>query len=246
MTLTACAGSLVAGGDVQRDEAEVWWPSGLPQPDNPRFKSVEIVQSEHHMGSCFVVAKSETLTYFVTSRHIVASADEQFFVGYRPAVVVRMSDRYDLALLAVTKSYLDGDPLVLETPELEEEVWAVGFSRWDGVFMHLVHPGNVVVVMEDFTACHNGGGRPGMSGGPVFDEEGNAVGVTEGFARAWVFPNFSELCFVPGDVAQAFVMETLHGPEETPEAEESEESERGPEEAAEGREAEAGFDRSRR
>jgi serine protease Do len=130
--------------------------------------------------------------YFVTSLHMVKGADSVFVLDNElntyPASVVVTDGRLDIAILKIEK----GENAKFAEPaysfkntsaDLGEKVFTLGF------------PGNEIVYSEGSLASVNGGGdtamyqisvpvNPGNSGGPLFDENGNVIGIIKSKNRA--------------------------------------------------------------
>ena len=130
--------------------------------------------------------------YFVTSLHMVKGADSVFVLDNElntyPARVVVTDNRLDIAILKVEK----GENAKFNEPaysfkssgaDLGEKVFTLGF------------PGSDIVYSEGSLASVNGGGdtamyqvsvpvNPGNSGGPLFDETGNVIGIIKSKNRA--------------------------------------------------------------
>lgn len=130
--------------------------------------------------------------YFVTSLHMVKGADSVFVEdneenAYAARVVVT-DTRLDIAILKIEK---DAEAKFADLPysfkstgaDLGEKVFTLGF------------PGSEIVYSEGSLSSVNGGGdtalyqvsvpvNPGNSGGPLFDEQGNVIGIIKSKNRA--------------------------------------------------------------
>lgn len=130
--------------------------------------------------------------YFVTSLHMVKGADSVFVVDNEQntfsAHLVVTDNRLDIAILKIEK---DSSAKFEELPysfkntntDLGEKVFTLGF------------PSDEIVYSEGSLSSQNGGGdtamyqvsvpiNPGNSGGPLFDEQGNVIGIIKSKNRA--------------------------------------------------------------
>jgi len=130
--------------------------------------------------------------YFVTSLHMVKGADSVFVLDNEqntyPARVIVTDNRLDIAILKIEK---DSNAKFADLPysfknsasDLGEKVFTLGF------------PGSEIVYSEGSLSSVNGGGdtamyqvsvpvNPGNSGGPLFDESGNVIGIVKSKNRA--------------------------------------------------------------
>ena len=152
--------------------------SGPPDTSvTPLHRSTVLIEHEKGHGSGLIVGPSRVLTAY----HVVQgdALDIRFFSGEAKAGSVIWSDaERDLALVDVTVP--DGHPqafLSCDKPRAGQHVMAVGHpiqSQWVLVGGYL--PSNGLVAGRYVSL-----GFPvglGTSGGPVFDEQGQVVGIT--------------------------------------------------------------------
>jgi S1-C subfamily serine protease len=130
--------------------------------------------------------------YFITSLHMVKGADSVFVIdkdqnAFHTRLVVT-DPRLDIAILKIENDSLSKFPQVpyafRNTPaDLGEKIFTLGF------------PAESIVYSEGSLAATAGGGdtalyqvsapiNPGNSGGPLFDEQGNIIGVIKSKNRA--------------------------------------------------------------
>ena len=162
-------------------------------------------------GTGFVVGIDEQWVYIMTARHLFKDR-LPFQVDGQPASIYAMALGHDLAILRVENVGRYAKVFTFAPPSLDMEVWAVGYSLWNGEIVRLVHRGRVVSLdfpdsQGNWMVTHNAGGRGGMSGGPLLDSEGRVLGICSFFTTmglgGWT-PNASELCAIPGMSAAAF------------------------------------------
>ncbi|MGZ3867291.1 MAG: S1C family serine protease [Bacteroidia bacterium] len=130
--------------------------------------------------------------YFVTSLHVVKGADSVFVLDNQQntysAHVVVTDNRLDLAILKIEKTDAAKFPALpysfkKSNVDLGEKLFTLGF------------PSDEIVYSEGSLSSLNGGGdtamyqisvpvNPGNSGGPLFDEQGNVVGIIKSKNRA--------------------------------------------------------------
>ncbi len=146
-------------------------------------------------GSGFIVAKGK---HVITNRHVVACADEGGKVGvmsasgeFVPATVEWKSEAKDLALLGVEKS-LSGKPVVFATRTTIDERDKVIVAGYPGAALRSARDFGKVSfaegIISKFTELDSSDGtighiqitapvNPGNSGGPLFNEFGQVVGI---------------------------------------------------------------------
>ena len=145
-------------------------------------------------GSGFIVATGK---HVVTNRHVVACADEGGRVGVMsasgelvPAIVTWKSDTKDLAILSVEKSL--GEPVTFATRSTMDERDKVIVAGYPGAAQRSERDfGRVSFaegIISKFTELDSRDGtirhiqitapvNPGNSGGPLFNEFGQVVGI---------------------------------------------------------------------
>ncbi len=176
------------------------------------FQSIVLVQQGWGMGTGFVIGLDSDWVYFMTAEHVVENHDDAKVDGIAARVFALAPD-HDLAILRAPNIGLYSDIFVFANPHIDTTVWALGYSGWRGDLVQLVHRG--FIVSFDFrglnggwTVLHNAGGRGGMSGGPLIDQNGEVVGVCSFFADMGLdrhnAVNASELAAVPGPSAKMF------------------------------------------
>lgn len=139
-------------------------------------------------GTCFVLTEQG---YLATNYHVVHGIDSLFIevisdslISYR-AKIVYVDKNYDLAVLQITDSSFTGfdiPPYLIrgDVADLGESVYTLGYSKLD-------------VVYSDGSVCSTTGFNedsmaiqisipvnPGNSGGPLFNEEGDVLGIVSG------------------------------------------------------------------
>jgi S1-C subfamily serine protease/AAA+ superfamily predicted ATPase len=129
-------------------------------------------------GSGFFISRDG---YLLTNQHVVK--DNKFVTvklttgRQLPGEVVRSNKQRDIALVKVNESGMTALPLLLESPEVASEVYAVGTPR-DEKYSTTITKGiisayrteNDLTLMQSDVAIH-----PGNSGGPMVDRFGNVI-----------------------------------------------------------------------
>ncbi len=180
------------------------------------FRGIVAVYTPHGMGSGFVVRQTEEAVFVMTAYHVIRRAATPTVNGF-PASVIAVAPSHDLAILRLSQEGSFPTTLRFAEPRAGQQVAAVGYSRWSGREIRLVHIGFIVSLdvrnpYGYWTVMHNAGGRGGLSGGPLLDGAGDVVGVNVFFIDMAVPPhtwNATELCAMPGTSAQKFLQIVL-------------------------------------
>jgi len=147
--------------------------------DNLKRASVTVRSSSGH-GSGFVATKDG---YVITNSHVVGKANEVVIVFGQiklRADVIRNDPRRDVALLKLRE--FSGDALVISKrePGEGERIFVIG-TPLDEKFNHSVTGGVISAkrTLEDgkYYFQTDAAINPGNSGGPVFNENGEVVGI---------------------------------------------------------------------
>jgi S1-C subfamily serine protease len=129
--------------------------------------------------------------YLLTNHHVVR--DDKFVTvklttcRQLPGEVLRSNKTRDIALVKVNESNMAALPLLLESPEVASEVYAVG-SPQDERHSTTLTKGIISAYRNDFTLMQSDltlmqsdvAIHPGSSGGPMVDRFGNVVAVSVG------------------------------------------------------------------
>ncbi len=158
---------------------------GLPLATTPLSEGTSALQAavvtvklDDSLGSGFFISRDG---YLLTNNHVV---EDNKFVTVRlttgrqmPGEVVRANKVRDIALLKVNESNMTALPLLLESPEVASEVYAVGTPQFE-IYSTTITKGiisayrteNDLTLIQSDVAIH-----PGSSGGPMVDRFGNVV-----------------------------------------------------------------------
>jgi Trypsin-like peptidase domain/AAA lid domain len=159
--------------------------------------TIKLDDSSH--GSGFFISRDG---YLLTNHHVVK--DNKFVTvklttgRQLPGEVLRSNKARDIALVKVNESNMTALPLLLESPEVASEVYAVGTPRDERysttitkAIISAYRIENDLTVMQSDVAIH-----PGSSGGPMVDRFGNVVAASvAGFTISGVNVNIN--FFIP-------------------------------------------------
>jgi SpoVK/Ycf46/Vps4 family AAA+-type ATPase len=161
--------------------------------------AVVTVKLDDGHGSGFFISREG---YLLTNHHVVK--DNKFVTvkltsgRQLPGEVLRSNKARDIALVKVNESNMTALPLMLESPEVASEVYAVGTPR-DERYSTTITKGiisayrteNDLTVIQSDVATH-----PGSSGGPMVDRFGNVVAASvSGIATSGIGTSFN--FFIP-------------------------------------------------
>lgn len=192
----------------QNGWSSLWTPTDNEYPVHPRFESVVVVESPLGHGTGFVVGMTDENVYVLTAYHVIDNSFMSYFIGHQVAEIIRVSEVNDLAMLTLENLGIYQKVHTFGSVKIEDPVWAVGYTRFNEI-IGVIHPG--FVVSTDFAGfiAYNGGGGLGMSGGPLFNETGEVVGVASFVPMKGFSLNFTEFCFVQGETAKQFTTDAL-------------------------------------
>ncbi|MCK9545043.1 MAG: serine protease, partial [Novosphingobium sp.] len=148
---------------------------------NPLEKySVEIVSINPDLGRCtgVVINKTEEETYILTAKHCISTTEEQYVEDVKPSFVF-VSATDDLALIILDEDLKNKSVANIRKEEIKlgEESFLFGYPFWDKTPYSV--NGKVIRKSTDwvwslFQAI------PGCSGGGVFDENDELIGILWG------------------------------------------------------------------
>lgn len=175
---TASSSMAPAGSPISFTPSLASAPKTLPQA----IESVVLVQTDDGHGSGFLISSDG---YLLTNQHVVGTSQ---MVRVRwadgtegPARVLRADKARDIALLKAESVPAKGLALRLALPAPGEQVFAVGaplYTSLQGTLTRGIVSGNRVIdgmpfIQSDVAVTH------GNSGGPLLNEHGEVVGITD-------------------------------------------------------------------
>jgi hypothetical protein len=149
--------------------------------DDVTANVVTIFANDGHGSGFFIDDKGHLLT----NEHVVRSAEKlkiRFANGKEAVAKVLATDaRRDVALLSVDQATVHGLPIRGSTPKVSDKVFAMG-SPLD-VDLQSTLTGGIVGAfrtMDGYSFIQSDVNiRPGNSGGPLLDEAGNVIGISD-------------------------------------------------------------------
>lgn len=169
-------------------------------PSIDPYNGVLIVETDSGQGSCFVVAEQDGWYYAITAAHVVDSfmmVDSELY----DAEIVRVDPEEDVALIRF-KSPEDYKIYSFARAEVGESCTTIG---WNGE-SRLVYKGHIVSSNFQGHIVANGGILPGCSGGALFNEDNEIIGVTVALpVYGWMAFDSTAL-YVPARYAEAMVV----------------------------------------
>lgn len=146
----------------------VWYRLPIGDP----YSGVLVVTSDSGQGSCTIVAKHDGFWYALTARHVAEMADRIKVDGYW-AEVVQKHVQVDLALIRFQSPEVYRIYEFAET-QSGEAVVLVGWYE----IVRLMYYGYVITTNWDGQIATNTGVFPGCSGGAVFNNAKQVIGIT--------------------------------------------------------------------
>ena len=155
-------------------------------------KDTTVLIDGQNSGSGVIFARNGNTYYVLTARHVVATPDEYIIVtpsGKESVLDYSQVTHFDESDLAVI-SFTSTEDLAIASFGRSEDLFtgeAVYVSGWPAVDAaitkpsHLVTTGNIAGIREGnadgYELLYSNSTGPGMSGGPVFNQEGQVIGI---------------------------------------------------------------------
>jgi S1-C subfamily serine protease len=143
------------------------------------------VMGDEERGTGIVISRMEGQWVIVTCAHVINKPGDYWVDDFK-ASILGVNKENDVGVLVVRDT---GQHYQVLHPaahvKLLEHVTAVGILSAGWVFMD----GHIASLSLEGNIVMNTGLQPGMSGGPVLDDAGEVVGMTDACALAWDSPN---------------------------------------------------------
>ena len=162
-----------------------------------------VVQVSHGniYGSGFVVAREDGYYIVATASHLTRGTTTILVNGV-PGKVLVTSLHHDAALVWVRNVGQSYSPFELADAVRGEACAVVGYVPIHGEAVYMLYRGNVTATDYENQVSFNGGAHPGMSGGPLLNERGRAVGVLSRSGLVFGLPSSSLTLFAPARVVR--------------------------------------------
>lgn len=203
MAITACEQpSSISERQYNSEINQKTEETNIPESSsNPEVKAIAqkiTVRIEgQNPGSGFIISRRGDTYYVLTNKHVVGTPDEYDIItpdGQRYRLnreeydsKVRKLPNIDLAVVLFTSSNNYNLPELSETEKVPETttVYVAGFPQFETINSHLRFTEGLVVsnafaaepLKDGYELIYNNPTLPGMSGGPVFDQQGRIVGI---------------------------------------------------------------------
>lgn len=164
-----------------------------------RYSGVVIVRWMDTGGTGWVVRDEGDTVLVVTAAHVVQNETHLLVDGILASVVAIDLDT-DLAILRVEKYKRKWKIWQMADARAEEEARAVGYTWPNGLSdpeTFLSYHGHVTTLDFAGFVAFNGGCFPGLSGGPLINQNGRVIGVCSQFGAAWGLPFETAVLFSP-------------------------------------------------
>jgi len=151
---------------------------------------VIIIHTKDSQGSCVLIAKQDGRAYFSTANHCLG---DELTVSGDAARVEFANPAIDLAIISTDVNQFQFiDPVPISYPIAGEAAVLVG---WTGVSSKgmTFWRGHVVTPFFDGWVLFNGGCYPGCSGGGLFNEKHELIGITSHFLSTDAYRDQREL-----------------------------------------------------
>lgn len=166
-------------------------PNSAPNVYNIANKTTVLIDGQNS-GSGVIISRKQNSYYLLTAKHVVATPDEyiiitpsgkEYLLDYSKIkhfanadlAIIPFTSEEDLSIAKLGKS---------ESLNKGESVYVSGWPAVDAAITkpsHLVTTGNIAGIRPDnadgYELLYSNSTGPGMSGGPVFNRQGQVVGI---------------------------------------------------------------------
>ena len=158
-------------------------------------------------GSGFVIGDEGESYLVVTAAHVV-DMDIVVSVDGTDGEVVAIDYETDIAIIRVPKIDQNWKVWSLADAEIEDKCRVAGFVYVNGFDkpLFVVYWGRVTSVDWTGMVSFNGGAFPGVSGGPLINENGEVLGICSCCTGAWGLPMETAALFSPSSNIRALLV----------------------------------------